>query len=313
MELDEALARAARGEEKFTAKTIAMIQCAGSREPAHPYCSRVCCSEAIRNALKIKALNPEAQVYVFNRDIRTYGFKETYYRKAREAGVIFVRYEPESRPEVTVGPDGELTLTAADPALGNARIMLHPDIVALAPPVVPDVDLTLAQAFKLPLTADGFFLEAHMKLRPVDFATDGIFLCGLAHGPKLLSESLAQAEAASVRAASVLTQEQLESRGNVARVNERLCKGCGVCVDLCAYGARVLDEEKGVAKVLQVLCQGCGACVAGCPSGACDQEGFSKRQIAAMLEAVLGYEAFDAGSPKPGAAATAADREVAGQ
>jgi heterodisulfide reductase subunit A-like polyferredoxin len=315
MELDEALARAERGEERFTARTVAMIQCAGSREPDHPYCSRVCCSEAVRNALKIKQLNPEARVYVFNRDIRTYGFKETYYGKAREAGVIFVRYEPESKPQVMVAPDGELVLHAGDPDLGDARIVLHPDLVALAPPIVPDVDPALAQAFKLPLTADGFFLEAHMKLRPVDFATDGAFLCGLAHGPKLLSESLAQAEAASVRAAGVLSQEQLESRGNVARVNERLCRGCGVCVDLCAYGARVLDEEKGIAKVLQVLCQGCGACVAGCPSGACDQEGFSKRQIAAMLEAVLGYEALDASSPKPGGtlAGAAADREVAGQ
>lgn len=294
MELDETLARAVRGGQPLAAQTIVMIQCAGSREPARPYCSRVCCSEAIRNALRIKTLNPAAQVYVFYRDIRTYGFKERYYREAREAGVLFVRYEPETKPRVEAGPDGGLILTAPDPVLDGAMLTLRPDLLVLAPPVVPDVDQALTQAFKLPLTADGFFLEAHMKLRPVDFASDGVFLCGLAHGPKLLAESLAQAEAASVRAAAILAAEKLESRGNVARVSERLCRGCGVCVNVCAYDARVLDPDTSVAKVLQVLCQGCGACVAACPSGACEQDGFTKRQIAAMLEAVLGYEAEEA-------------------
>jgi heterodisulfide reductase subunit A len=316
MELDETLARAdAAGGKGFAPRTVAMIQCAGSREPERPYCSRVCCTEAIRNALRIKRLSPASQVYILYRDMRTYGFKERFYREAREAGVIFVRYETDAKPQVAAAPDGALVLQAPDPVLDGAMLTIRPDLLVLAAPVVPDVDTALSQAYKLPLTADGFYLEAHMKLRPVDFASDGVFLCGLAHGPKLLAESLAQAEAASVRATAVLAAEKLESRGNVARVNDRLCRGCGICVDVCAYDARVLDPETGVAKVLQVLCQGCGACVAACPSGACEQDGFTKKQIAAMLEAVLGYEVAEASAPAPaprGAAGPVSQKEVAG-
>lgn len=314
LELDEVLARGRRGNAPFRPGVVAMIQCAGSRLPERPYCSRVCCVEAVRHALAIKERDPEAQVYVFYRDVRTYGFAERDYRLAREAGVVFIEYDPDAPPVVEQSDTGQLALRAQDPSLPGLEIVLRPDIVALAEPIVPDVSTPLLQAFKLPLSADGFLLEAHMKLRPVDFATDGAFLCGLAHGPKSLAESLTQAQAASVRAAALLSAKQLESGGNVARVNDRLCRGCGVCVDICTYEARVFDDKTGVAKVLQVLCQGCGACVAACPSGACEQDGFTKKQITAMLEAVLGLETLgDAAAEDLVPSDADQEKEAAGQ
>ena len=146
----------------------------------------------------------------------------------------------------------------------------------------------LSQLFKVPLNADGFYLEAHMKLRPVDFAADGLYLCGLAHSPKNITETIAQANAASVRAVTLLSKGRLESLGITAEVDLELCKGCGICVNACAYGARVFDERRGIAYVREVLCQGCGACVAACPSGATQQKGFEKEQLLAMMDAALG-------------------------
>lgn len=267
-----------------SAKNIVMIQCVGSRNSDRPYCSRICCYNAIKNALKIKEQNPDANIFVIYRDIRTYGFYETYYAEARKKGVIFVRYTLEEKPQVTANGD-KLTVTVKDPIL-NKVLQLDTDLLVLSTGIIPSEGTdTLSQIFKVPLNADGFYSEAHMKLRPVDFAADGLYLCGLAHSPKLIDESIAQANAAAVRAVTMLSKDKLESLGNVAMVNPKWCKGCGICVEACAYGARVMNEQTKVAEVLDVLCQGCGACVAACPSGASQQKGFEKAQILAMLDA----------------------------
>ncbi len=267
-------------------KTVVMIQCVGSRQPDRPYCSKICCTQAVKNALKIKELNPDAQVFVLYRDIRTYGFKEKYYTKARQQGVIFIRYNPESKPQVTANGD-KLTVQIDDHVLG-VPIGIDADLLVLSTGIQPREDNELlSRHFKLPLNADGFFSEAHMKLRPVDFAADGQYLCGLAHGPKTIEESIAQANAAAVRAVTLLSKEGLESLGITAAVDEELCKGCGLCVENCPYGARVLDERRKVALVREVLCQGCGACVSVCPSGASQQKGFEKEQMLTMMDALL--------------------------
>ncbi|WP_031515011.1 CoB--CoM heterodisulfide reductase iron-sulfur subunit A family protein [Desulfofalx alkaliphila] len=265
---------------------VVMIQCVGSRQEGRPYCSRICCTHAIKNALKIKKDNPDTNVVILYRDIRTYGLKERYYRQAREQGVVFVRYELEEKPQVSAVGD-KITVSVTDPVL-KQRLELNADLLVLSTGIVPESGSEeLSQIFKVPLNADGFYSEAHMKLRPVDFAADGLYLCGLAHSPKLIGESLAQANAAAIRAVTLLSKDRLESLGIVATVNEKWCKGCGLCVSICPYDARVMDESKGVAGVREVLCQGCGACVAACPSGASQQNGFEKEQIIAMVDAAL--------------------------
>ncbi len=269
-------------------KNIVMIQCVGSRQEDRPYCSRICCTHAMKNALRIKENNPDANVFVLYRDIRTYGMKEKYYREAREKGVIFVRYDLESKPTVAENGD-KIEVKITDPIL-NRQLLLDADLLVLSTGIVPRADSEkLSQMFKVALNADGFYSEAHMKLRPVDFAADGLYLCGLAHSPKLIGESLAQANASAIRAAMLLSKERLESLGIVATVNEKWCKGCGLCVQICPYDARYIDEHKHVARVREVLCQGCGACVAACPSNASQQNGFEKQQIISMIDASIGY------------------------
>lgn len=279
-ELENQLADKGLGD----AKNVVMIQCVGSRDENRPYCSRICCYNAIKNALKIKELNPSANVFIIYRDIRTYGFYETYYAEARRKGVVFIRYTLDEKPQVeAVG--NKLKVSIKDPIL-NRKLELDTDLLVLSTGLVPAEGTdTLSQLFKISLNADGYYLEAHMKLRPVDFAADGLYMCGLAHAPKLIDESIAQANAAAVRATTMLAKDKLESLGNVAMVNPKWCKGCGLCVEACSYGARVMNEMTGVAEVLDVLCQGCGACVASCPSGASQQKGFEKQQIIAMLDA----------------------------
>ncbi|AEG60923.1 CoB--CoM heterodisulfide reductase iron-sulfur subunit A family protein [Desulforamulus ruminis] len=270
-----------------SARNIVMIQCVGSRDSERPYCSRICCYSAVKNALKIKEQNPEANVFVLYRDIRTYGFYETYYAEARKKGVVFVRYTLEEKPQVEALGD-QLKVSIKDPIL-NRKLELETDLLILSTGLIPAQGTDgLSQIFKVSLNADNFYLEAHMKLRPVDFAADGLYLCGLAHSPKLIEESIAQANAAAVRAVTMLSKDKLESLGNVAQVNPKWCKGCGLCIEACSYGARTMNEITNVAEVLDVLCQGCGACVAACPSGACQQKGFEKQQIVAMLDACNG-------------------------
>jgi len=280
-ELEKKLAK-----RQLNGKTVVMIQCVGSRNEARPNCSRICCSQAIKNALKIKELSPETEVYVLYKDIRTYGFKEDYYREAASRGVLFLLYDDEHEPKATL-ENGKLLVSAWEPVL-KAWFPIETDILALSVAVVPNNDnKSLAEMFKVPLTKDGFFLEAHMKLRPLDFATDGIFLCGLAHWPKLIDESISQASGVAARAATILSKKTLEAEGAVAYVNENLCIGCGRCTDICPYGA-IEKNERGLAKVTDVLCKGCGNCAVTCPTGAITMEHFTNRQINAMIKAVVG-------------------------
>ncbi len=266
-------------------KNVVMIQCVGSRNEERPYCSRICCSEAIKNGLRLKSIQPEVNLYILYRDIRTYGFKEVYYQRAREEGILFIRYEPEREPKVSQGEEG-LQIIVHEPILHD-DLLIQADLLVLSPAVVAprEENERLSQMLKVPLNPDGFFLEAHMKLRPVDFATEGIFLSGLAHGPKSIDESLSQANAAVSRALTLLTKKQLETIGTVSEVNERTCVGCGLCESLCPYQAievvlkRTVVGEKRVAQVNKVLCKGCGVCTASCRSGSIDIKGFSTEQI----------------------------------
>ena len=267
-------------------KSVVMLQCVGSRDQAHPYCSRICCQQAIKNSLALKALNPNAQIVVLDRDLRAYGFREEAYRAAREQGVLFLHYEPDAKPVVSV-EDGELRVTAHAPFAPDGEITFAPDLVVLSAGIEPNDNLPLAQILKVPLTQDGFFLEAHAKLRPLDFAADGIFLAGLAHSPRTLEESIAQAQGAAIRAVALLAQKQRAAAPIIAAVNERLCAGCGLCVAVCPYGARTLDAETNVAQVNAALCQGCGACVTACPNGASQQKAFEMPQVFSMIEMAM--------------------------
>ena len=283
------------GSAMRPAKTVVMIQCVGSREADHPYCSRVCCADAIKNALKIKTLSPETNVYVLYRDIRTYGFKESYYTKARQQGVVFVRYDEDRKPEVSQNGE-ELAVTVYDQTLGMP-MMISADWVVLSAGIHPHEDnRKIAQFLKVPLNSEGFFLEAHMKLRPVDFMTDGVFLCGLAHSPKGIDECILQAQAASARAASVLVQDSLELGANISQVVDESCDGCAYCVDTCPYKAITLLEYKwqgSIKKVVETndsICKGCGCCQATCPKKGVFIRGFTLDQIEAQIHAALGVE-----------------------
>jgi heterodisulfide reductase subunit A-like polyferredoxin len=270
-------------------ETIAMIQCVGSRDEERPYCSRVCCSQALKNALEIKRRNPKTKVAVFYRDLRSYGFRERLYREARRAGVVFLKFDAEMPPEVSAlpGESGKLLMQARLQPEGRP-IRLETDLVVLSAGIEAEPgNEMLSQLLKLPLTAEGFFLEAHVKLRPVDFAADGVYLCGLAHSPRNTDETIAQAQAASVRAVALLAKKELTATPIIATVNPRLCSACGLCVEVCPYNARRLEPGMTYAEVVDVLCQGCGACVVACPNKASQQKGFEFLQISAMLEAAL--------------------------
>lgn len=259
------------------------IQCVGSREPERPYCSRVCCTHSVESALELKRINPETDVYVLYRDMRTYGERETLYQEARRAGVIFIRYTLEDKPEVDV-VDGKIRVTVFDNVL-QRPIILTPDLLTLATAIVPNEAAGLGQYFKVPVSSEGFFIEAHAKLRPVDFATDGVFLCGLAHYPKSLDESIAQAQAAAARAGLFLALDTISFSGMIAATNQMLCSSCGTCVNVCPFSAPQFND-KGKAEINAALCKGCGLCVASCRSGAIRLGGFDDAQIFAMIDSV---------------------------
>jgi len=268
-------------------KSAAFIQCVGSREPDRPYCSRVCCSHTVESALELKRRNPEIDVYVLYRDMRTYGEREDLFREAREKGVIFFRYDLQSKPKVSEGKDA-LEIELEDHIL-KRPVILRADLLVLATAIVPSEAGRLATFFKVPVNDDGFFIEAHAKLRPVDFATDGIFLCGLAHYPKSIDESIAQALAAASRVSGLIATGKVFASGTVANINPMWCCSCGVCVSICPYNAPSMIEEgrfAGKAEINPVLCKGCGLCVASCRSGAIDLKGFAQDQIMAMIDEV---------------------------
>ncbi|HDQ70602.1 MAG TPA: FAD-dependent oxidoreductase [Chloroflexi bacterium] len=266
--------------------SVVMIQCVGSRDDEHPYCSRICCTEAIKNALTIKERSPETDVYVLYRDIRTFGFKERYYREARRSGVVFLQYDADEKPEVRSGEDGLAVDVVVQPE--GERFTLDAGLVVLSAGIEPNADNEpLAQLLKVPLNEDRFFLEAHVKLRPLEFAADGVYLCGLAHSPRFLDETIAQAQGAAVQAVRLLARDELEATSIVATVDPELCAACGSCVEVCPYGARILEPGMHYAEVIDVLCQGCGACIVSCPNKACYQKGFEPIQMYEMLDEVM--------------------------
>jgi heterodisulfide reductase subunit A-like polyferredoxin len=284
-DLDQAIA--ARDPRVVRARQAVFIQCVGSREPERPYCSRVCCTRSVESALALKALNPEMDVFILYRDLRTHGELEDLYQKAREAGVMFIRYERENKPTVAITPEGGLQLMVPDPILGR-MLKFTPDFITLASAIVPNAVQDLAELFKVPLNAEGFFQEAHAKLRPVDFFADGIYVAGLAHYPKPLDEVIAQAKAAAGRAATVLAQEMVEAEPLVAQVNQDLCVGCGFCELACPFGAMHLVKIPGKgyhSENIPAYCKGCGLCAAGCPMQAIDMSHFRKQQILAAIQA----------------------------
>jgi len=284
LEMDQALRE--KNPMVTGAKSAVFIQCVGSREPQRPYCSRVCCTHSVESALKLKEINPDMDVYVLYRDLRTYGLRENLYREAREKGVIFIRFDLENKPQVEQDAGGTLTVTVRDHVLG-IPVHLHPDVLTLASAIIVKDQEKIAKQFKVPLTNDGFFLEAHMKLRPVDFATEGVFVAGLAHYPKPTDECIAQAKAAAARAAVVLAQDAIRAGGVVAQIDPALCSGCQACVGVCPFGAISYKEREDVCEVNQALCKGCGTCAATCPSECITLFGFSHKQIYTQVDEAL--------------------------
>jgi heterodisulfide reductase subunit A len=284
-DLDEAIAT--RNPRVVQAGQAVFIQCVGSREPERPYCSRVCCTRSVESALVLKELNPAMDVFILYRDMRTYGELEDLYQKAREEGIMFIRFDQEHKPRVEITPEGGLEVLVRDPIL-ERLLKLKPDIINLASAILPNPVQDLAELFKVPLNAEGFFHEVHAKLRPVDFSTDGIYLAGLAHYPKPLDECIVQGKAAAARAATVLAREMVEVQPLVARVNQDLCIGCGFCELACPFGAMHLVKIPGKgyrSENLPAYCKGCGVCAAGCPMRAIDMLHFRDRQILAAIHA----------------------------
>jgi len=266
-------------------KEIVMIQCVGSREEEHQYCSRVCCQEAVKNSLAVKEANPDARVFVLFRDIRTYGFDEIHYQRAREAGVVFIRFDPDDKPQVDL-QDG-LQVTVTDDVLGRG-VELNPDWLVLSAAIRPHPQAEeVSRALKVPLNSDGFFLEAHMKLRPLDFGSEGLFLAGLAHAPKSMAESISQARGAAARAATVLSKPVLDRSGIISEVDPAKCAGCLTCVRLCPYDVPVINDE-GVAMIESASCQGCGLCAAACPRKAIITRHYRDDQLISKVDVLLG-------------------------
>jgi heterodisulfide reductase subunit A len=275
-------------------ETVVMIQCVRPPGAAYDYCSRICCTNTMKNALRMKRLNPKARIYVLYKDLITYGFRERFYTEARRRGVIFVRYDEQHLPQVT-SPDGRLEVRVTDPIL-QEELVLRPDVVALSMSIEPDPGTArLAEILGVPLSPEGFFMEAHIKLRPIDFTREGIFLCGMAHYPKFIEETIAQAQGAAGRALTILSRDVLEVGGVAAVVDQSRCVGCLTCVRVCPFEVPVVDPEgigvggiRGAAYIEPGRCQGCGTCTSECPAKAIQLTLYRDEQIVVPGLAVLG-------------------------
>jgi heterodisulfide reductase subunit A-like polyferredoxin len=300
LEFEEILAEHARlPKEECTRplpKSIAMVLCVG---PAEQFCGRICCSSALKNALALKRLDPAAQITILFREMRSYGFKERLHTQARDSGVAFVHYDDSSRPEVRTveaseSGDSALEIRVWEEVLGR-ELTLQPDMLVLSNPVVPaPAAQEMNERLKVQLDGNGFFLEAHAKLRPIDFASDGLFMAGLAHYPKFLDESIVQAQAAAARAATLLAHDTITTGGKVASIDSSLCVACLTCVRACAYGVPRIDGEltgvggiEGAAKIEPALCQGCGICAAACPAGAIELMHYTDAQVMSKVDALM--------------------------
>lgn len=290
LELEEKIAA---GDEAVTsAKNLVMIQCVGCRNEDRNYCSRICCNHAIKNALQLKEINPDMDIYVLFRDMRTYGFKENYYREASGKDVKFIRYEPEQMPEVKVVEEGGksvLKVDAHDYILGD-KLEIDADIVSLASAIIPNAaSKEVSQQFKVNLGADGFFQEAHVKLRPVDFGAEGVYLCGMAHYPKLISETIGQAYGAAGRVLTLLANDTVVASGSVCDVDHNACISCGACITVCTYGAiEFVETPQGrKASVNPVLCKGDGLCNTKCPTAAIQLKHYTDEELSNQIYAAL--------------------------
>ncbi len=290
LELGERIAR--KDAALAEAQSLVMIQCVGCRQADRDYCARVCCGHAIKNALKLKQINPGMEIYILFRDIRTYGFSEDYYRKASDAHVKFIRYEAEAKPRVEPAEEEGrpvLRVTLPDYIL-DRELALDADCLVLSAAIVPGADnREIAKHFKVSMGPDGFFKEAHVKLRPVEFGTDGVYLCGLAHYPKHISETINQAYGAASRVITLLAHDRVTVSGAVCEVEERKCMACGACIDACVYGAIEFRKTKQGKKALvnPVLCKGDGLCNAKCPTGAIFLKHFTDADILSQIDAAV--------------------------
>ncbi|OAG27086.1 pyridine nucleotide-disulfide oxidoreductase [Thermodesulfatator autotrophicus] len=284
-QLDLEAELAGKASKIARARSIVMIQCVGSRGQDLKYCSKLCCQQAVKNALRLKKRYPKKDVYVLYGNMRTYGFSEDAYREAREAGVIFLRFTPQKRPEL-IKKGKSLYVKHYDALLGE-DLLIPADVLVLSVGIAPGDNEELSKIIKAPLTSDGFFLEAHVKLMPVELAVDGVYVCGLAHGPKPLDETLAQARAAAAKATIPLAKGYVEVAPIVSRVDQQKCIGCGICADLCPYGAIQMIKvgKRKKAETITASCKGCGICASHCPVFAIEMGGFTDEAILAQIEA----------------------------
>jgi heterodisulfide reductase subunit A len=266
-------------------ESMVMIQCVDSREEPRNYCSRICCTTALKHALHFKEMNPKINVYILYRDMMTYGFTESYYTQARKAGVIFIQYDLAEKPQVTP-MDGSVRVTVVEPIIGQL-VQIYADLVVLATGIIPQLPKDLAESFGATLDRDGFFEEAESKWRPVDSLKEGIFACGLAHSPRNITESIATAEAAAQRALRILSHERMPAGKVAAEVRHSLCSLCERCIEACPYGARMVDPEMEKILVNAAMCQGCGLCATVCPNSASTLAGFLDQQMFEVIDSAF--------------------------